>query len=117
MLQGNTLENLSNKVTIRDSSACAVDEMLNYIYTRELPKTLSEELNLALLELSDMYGLEILKDFCGLIKSTRLEEEVEEEEEEEEEDEGAKCMHNSCKTAHKNGLPLFFALISKFRLN
>eukprot|EP00090_Calanus_glacialis_P014812 TRINITY_DN23677_c0_g1_i1.p1 TRINITY_DN23677_c0_g1~~TRINITY_DN23677_c0_g1_i1.p1 ORF type:complete len:253 (-),score=38.26 TRINITY_DN23677_c0_g1_i1:468-1226(-) len=80
MLQGNTSENLINKITIRDSSAEAVDEMLNYIYTGDLPcptgelpchKTLSDALNLALLELSDMYGLDILKEFCGMIISTR----------------------------------------------
>ena len=58
-------ENVTGKVVIKDSSIKAVEVMLRYIYTGDIPCYLGEEENLHLLQLADMYHLERLKIACG----------------------------------------------------
>eukprot|EP00092_Neocalanus_flemingeri_P038232 GFUD01041613.1.p1 GENE.GFUD01041613.1~~GFUD01041613.1.p1 ORF type:complete len:357 (+),score=102.37 GFUD01041613.1:42-1112(+) len=66
MLSGETLENLNKKVPIEDSSAEAVDEMLKYIYTGEIPDCDKlDVLNIELLHLAEKYHLDPLKFACG----------------------------------------------------
>eukprot|EP00092_Neocalanus_flemingeri_P022978 GFUD01024910.1.p1 GENE.GFUD01024910.1~~GFUD01024910.1.p1 ORF type:complete len:347 (-),score=94.59 GFUD01024910.1:66-1106(-) len=66
MLSGDTLENLNKKVPIEDSSAEAVDEMLKYIYTGEIPDyDKLGVLNIELLHLAEKYHLDPLKFACG----------------------------------------------------
>eukprot|EP00092_Neocalanus_flemingeri_P095181 GFUD01121090.1.p1 GENE.GFUD01121090.1~~GFUD01121090.1.p1 ORF type:complete len:361 (-),score=82.37 GFUD01121090.1:66-1148(-) len=66
MLSGDTLENLNREVPIEDSSAEAVDEMLKYIYTGEIPDyDKLGVLNIELLHLAEKYHLDPLKFACG----------------------------------------------------
>eukprot|EP00092_Neocalanus_flemingeri_P022974 GFUD01024906.1.p1 GENE.GFUD01024906.1~~GFUD01024906.1.p1 ORF type:complete len:292 (-),score=63.60 GFUD01024906.1:160-1035(-) len=64
MLSGETFENLYRVVTIEDSSAEAVKEMLKYIYTGEIPDEL-DVVELDLLHLATKYLLDTLKLACG----------------------------------------------------
>eukprot|EP00092_Neocalanus_flemingeri_P095183 GFUD01121092.1.p1 GENE.GFUD01121092.1~~GFUD01121092.1.p1 ORF type:complete len:351 (-),score=71.20 GFUD01121092.1:117-1169(-) len=64
MLSGDTLENLNREVPINDSSVEAVEEMLKYIYTGEIPDKI-DELNVELLYLAEKYQLDPLKFACG----------------------------------------------------
>eukprot|EP00092_Neocalanus_flemingeri_P017618 GFUD01019061.1.p1 GENE.GFUD01019061.1~~GFUD01019061.1.p1 ORF type:complete len:348 (-),score=86.51 GFUD01019061.1:62-1105(-) len=66
MLSGDTLENLNREVPIEDSSAEAVEEMLKYIYTGEIPDSDKlDVLNIELLHLAEKYHLDPLKFACG----------------------------------------------------
>eukprot|EP00092_Neocalanus_flemingeri_P017615 GFUD01019058.1.p1 GENE.GFUD01019058.1~~GFUD01019058.1.p1 ORF type:complete len:355 (-),score=89.31 GFUD01019058.1:62-1126(-) len=66
MLSGETLENLNKEVPIEDSSAEAVEEMLKYIYTGEIPDSDKlDVLNIELLHLAEKYHLDPLKFACG----------------------------------------------------
>eukprot|EP00092_Neocalanus_flemingeri_P022975 GFUD01024907.1.p1 GENE.GFUD01024907.1~~GFUD01024907.1.p1 ORF type:complete len:344 (-),score=84.70 GFUD01024907.1:66-1097(-) len=66
MLSGETLENLNGEVPIEDSSAEAVEEMLKYIYTGEIPDSDKlDVLSIELLHLAEKYHLDSLKFACG----------------------------------------------------
>eukprot|EP00092_Neocalanus_flemingeri_P017616 GFUD01019059.1.p1 GENE.GFUD01019059.1~~GFUD01019059.1.p1 ORF type:complete len:352 (-),score=73.85 GFUD01019059.1:131-1186(-) len=66
MLSGDTLENLKREVPIEDSSSEAVEEMLKYIYTGEIPDSDKlDVLNIELLHLAEKYHLDTLKFACG----------------------------------------------------
>eukprot|EP00092_Neocalanus_flemingeri_P022979 GFUD01024911.1.p1 GENE.GFUD01024911.1~~GFUD01024911.1.p1 ORF type:complete len:292 (-),score=55.17 GFUD01024911.1:232-1107(-) len=71
MLSGETFENLNRVVTIKDSSAEAVKEMLKYIYTGEIPDEV-DVVELDLLHLATKYLLDPLKLACGEIIVSNL---------------------------------------------
>jgi len=71
ILLGDSQEKVEKTVEIRDSTVEAVEEMLKYIYTGEIP-LVAEKLTLDLLKLADMYDLATLKIACGEAVLTKL---------------------------------------------
>jgi len=65
MLLHYTLENTTREVIIEDSTVEAVEAMLKHIYTGDIPTNLDQEKNLHLLQLADMYRLDMLKSACA----------------------------------------------------
>ena len=60
-----TLENTTGEVVIKESTVEAVEAMLKHIYTGDIPSNLDQEKNLDLLQLADMYRLDMLKSACA----------------------------------------------------
>jgi len=65
-LQGNSGEKKDCKITIEESTPEAVEKMINFIYTGELP-SLTKDLAMDLFILADKYMLKHLKEACGKI--------------------------------------------------
>ena len=63
MLAPNTIESESSTIEVKEVPAVAVESMLKYIYTGEVPDD-PEKLTLDLLNLADMYLLDHLKENC-----------------------------------------------------
>ena len=73
MLGPNTLESESNTIEVREVPAEAVESMLKFIYSGEIPDG-PEMLTLDLLNLAEMYLLDHLKEAClkSLIESLEV---------------------------------------------
>jgi len=63
MLAGQTLENETNTVDLKEVTAEATEDMLKFIYTGTLAKDIKSE-NIDLLHAADMYQIEALKEAC-----------------------------------------------------
>jgi len=72
MLLGDTKENATGEVVIKDSTIEAVEVMLKHIYTSGIPSYLGQEEALSLLRVPDMYCLDSLKFECADNIVTRL---------------------------------------------
>ena len=68
-LQGNSGEKKDCKIKIEESTPEAVEKMINFIYTGELP-SLTKDMALNLFTLADKYMLLHLKKACGKIVMT-----------------------------------------------
>ncbi|KAI6178814.1 Speckle-type POZ protein [Aphelenchoides besseyi] len=59
-----TIENIENKVVLKDTNPTAVDQMLTYMYSGSLPDTFLDEHASALMQIAEKYALDSLKLLC-----------------------------------------------------